>query len=124
MLQVAYLRENTQEAIDRLAIRNLDTRAIILDIIGMDDKRRHSQLELDNLLGEGNSISKQIGELFISGKQSEAAVLKTRTSEIKEQSKKIEETLIHLEENLKHLLVTLPNTPSFKVPKGDRKSVV
>ncbi|MFM9945728.1 MAG: serine--tRNA ligase [Bacteroidia bacterium] len=118
MLQVAYLRENTQEAIDRLAIRNLDTRAIILDIIGMDDKRRHSQLELDNLLGEGNSISKQIGELFISGKQSEAAVLKTRTSEIKEQSKKIEETLIHLEENLKHLLVTLPNTPSFKVPKG------
>lgn len=118
MLQVAFLRENTQEAIDRLAIRNIDAKAIINDILVLDDKRRQSQLELDNLLAEGNIISKEIGELFKSGKQAEASKLKARTTEIKELSKKIEETLSQTEDSLKSLLVTLPNTPSTKVPKG------
>lgn len=118
MLQVAFLRENTQEAIDRLAIRNIDAKAIINEILELDDKRRQSQLELDNLLAEGNIISKEIGELFKSGKQAEASKLKARTTEIKELSKKIEETLSQTEDGLKSLLVTLPNTPSIKVPKG------
>lgn len=118
MLQVAFLRENTQEAIDRLALRNRDDKAIIKDILALDDKRRQSQLELDNLLAEGNSISKEIGELFKSGKQAEASNLKARTTEIKDQSKKREEAIAQIEEDLKNLLVTLPNMPSTKVPKG------
>ena len=104
MLQVAFLRENTQEAIDRLAIRNMDAKAAINEILGLDDKRRQSQLELDNLLAEGNRISKEIGEFFKAGKQAEASVLKSRTTEIKEQSKKIEETLTQAEEDLKKIL--------------------
>lgn len=87
MLQVAFLRENTEEAIDRLALRNIDAKAIINQILEIDDKRRQNQLELETLLAEGNVISKEIGELFKSGKQAEAAVLKVRTTEIKEQSK-------------------------------------
>lgn len=118
MLQVAFLRENTKEAIDRLALRNIDAKAIINQILEIDDKRRQNQLELETLLAEGNVISKEIGELFKSGKQAEAAVLKVRTTEIKEQSKKLEEALSLEEEELKNLLVTLPNTPSVKVPKG------
>lgn len=118
MLQVAFLRENTEEAIDRLALRNIDAKAIINQILEIDDKRRQNQLELETLLAEGNVISKEIGELFKSGKQAEAAVLKVRTTEIKEQSKKLEEALSLEEEELKNLLVTLPNTPSVKVPKG------
>lgn len=118
MLQIAFLRENTQEAIDRLALRNRDDKAIIKDILALDDKRRQSQLELDNLLAEGNSISKEIGELFKSGKQAEASNLKARTTEIKDQSKKREEAIAQIEEDLKNLLVTLPNMPSTKVPKG------
>ena len=118
MLQVAFLRENTQEAIDRLALRNIDAKAIINQILEIDDKRRQNQLDLETLLAEGNVISKEIGELFKSGKQAEAAALKVRTTEIKEQSKKLEEALSIEEEELKTLLVTLPNTPSFKVLKG------
>lgn len=118
MLQVAFLRENTQEAIDRLALRNIDAKAIINQILEIDDKRRQNQLELETLLAEGNVISKEIGELFKLGKQAEAAALKVRTTEIKEQSKKLEEALSLEEEELKNVLVTLPNAPSVKVPKG------
>ena len=118
MLQVAYLREHTQEAIDRLALRNLDAKKAIYEIIELDDNRRQGQLQLDNLLAEGNLISKDIGELFKSGKRNEADALKARTTELKEQTKKIEETLSQTEEDLRKLLVLIPNTPSTKVPKG------
>jgi len=118
MLQVAFLRENTQEAIDRLAIRNIDAKSTITEIINLDDKRRQLQVELDDLLAEGNVISKEIGELFKSGKKSEADGLKLRTIEIKELAKSIEDRLSAVEEQLKSVLVTLPNTPSTAVPKG------
>lgn len=52
MLQVAFLRENTEEAIDRLALRNIDAKAIINQILEIDDKRRQNQLELETLLAE------------------------------------------------------------------------
>jgi seryl-tRNA synthetase len=118
MLQVAYLRENTQEAINRLGIRNLDTANIIQQIITLDDQRKSGQLELDNLLAESNRLSKEIGEMFKTGRKDEAAQLKERTLELKELSKSIEDRLYQTEEELKSILVTLPNTPSLTVPKG------
>jgi len=118
MLQVAYLRENTQEAIDRLAKRNLDSKTTILEILALDDARRGSQSELDNLLAETNTISKEIGELFKSGKRDQADSLKSRTIEIKELTKALEEKIAQTEETLKNLLLTLPNTPSASVKKG------
>jgi seryl-tRNA synthetase len=118
MLQVAYLRENTKEAVERLALRNLDTQVVIQLILELDEQRKQNQLELDNLLAEGNIISKEIGELFKTGKNAEANNLKKKTIEIKEESKKLEDSLSIIENELKKVLVTLPNTPSLKVPKG------
>lgn len=118
MLQVAYLRENTQEAIDRLAKRNLDSKTTILEILALDDARRGSQSELDNLLAETKTISKEIGELFKSGKRDQADSLKLRTIEIKELTKVLEEKIAQTEETLKNLLLTLPNTPSASVKKA------
>ncbi|MCB9251558.1 MAG: serine--tRNA ligase [Flavobacteriales bacterium] len=118
MLQTAWIRENKEEAIQRLAIRNIEAGEIIERVIQMDDSRKNKQLELDNLLAEGNILSKEIGRLFQSGKKSEADQLKNKTLEIKELSKQFEEELHHIENGLKDLLLTLPNAPSLKVPKG------
>jgi seryl-tRNA synthetase len=118
MLQVTYLRENTAEAIERLAIKNIDAAAGIQEILALDDQRRQQQLMLDNLLGESNRLSKEIGELYKSGNKSEADTLKNRTLEIREESKKIEEVLAGIEQTLKTKLLVLPNTPSKVVPKG------
>ncbi len=118
MLQVAYLRENTQDALTRLAKRNLMAENVIHEIIALDDKRRHQQSEMDNLLAESNVLSKKIGELFQKGLKAEAEGLKNRTLEIKELTRKIEDSLKDIEETLHALLVTLPNTPSQLVPDG------
>ncbi len=118
MLQVPYLRENTEKALAGLAKRNKDFSATIQSIISVDESRRKLQNELDNLLAESNKISKTIGDLFKEGKREEADGMKARTSEIKEECKSIETNLTQLEEELKHLLYLVPNVPHESVVFG------
>lgn len=118
MLQVPYLRENTEKALSGLAKRNKDFSATVQSIISVDESRRKLQNELDNLLAESNKISKTIGDLFKEGKREEADGMKVRTTEIKEECKGIETNLSLLEEELKQLLYLVPNVPHESVVFG------
>ena len=118
MLQVPYLRENTEKALSGLAKRNKDFSATVESIISVDESRRKLQNELDNLLAESNKISKIIGDLFKEGKREEADGMKVRTTEIKEECKGIETNLSQLEEELKQLLYQVPNVPHESVVFG------
>ena len=118
MLQVPYLRENTEKALTGLAKRNKDFSATVQSIISVDESRRKLQNELDNLLAESNKISKTIGDLFKEGKREEADGMKLRTTEIKEECKGIETNLSQLEEELKQLLYQVPNVPHESVVFG------
>ena len=118
MLQVPYLRENTEKALSGLAKRNKDFSATVESIISVDESRRKLQNELDNLLAESNKISKIIGDLFKEGKREEADGMKVRTTEIKEECKGLETNLSQLEEELKQLLYLVPNVPHESVVFG------
>lgn len=118
MLQVPYLRENTEKALSGLAKRNKDFSVTVESIISVDESRRKLQNELDNLLAESNKISKVIGDLFKEGKREEADGMKVRTTEIKEECKGIETNLSQLEEELKQLLYLVPNVPHESVVFG------
>ncbi|MFY8078145.1 MAG: serine--tRNA ligase [Flavobacteriales bacterium] len=118
MLQVPYLRENTEKALTGLAKRNKDFSATVQSIISVDESRRKLQNELDKLLAESNKISKTIGDLFKEGKREEADGMKVRTTEIKEECKGIETNLSQLEEELKQLLYQVPNVPHESVVFG------
>lgn len=118
MLQLSYIRENKDEVIARLAVKNFDAKSHVEKIISMDSDRRKMQGELDALNSEANTLAKQVGELFKSGKQAEANDLKNKSGALKESSKKLEAALASAEEELNKVLVLLPNVPSTKVPKG------
>ena len=118
MLQVPYLRENTEKALSGLAKRNKDFSATVESIISVDESRRKLQNELDNLLAESNKISKIIGDLFKEGKRQEADGMKARTTEIKEECKGVETNLSQMEEELKQLLYLVPNVPHESVVFG------
>lgn len=118
MLQLNYIRENKEEVITRLAVKNFDAKTLVEQIITIDGDRRKIQGELDTLNSEANTIAKQIGDLFKSGKQAEANDLKNKSAALKESSKKLEATLATTEEELNKILVLIPNVPSTKVPKG------
>jgi seryl-tRNA synthetase len=118
MLQLNYIRENKEDVIARLAVKHFDATEAVSKIISIDSDRRKIQSELDALNAEANTLAKQVGELFKSGKQSEANKLKNKSVALKDTSKKLETTLASTEEELDKILVLLPNLPSAKVPKG------
>ncbi len=118
MLQVSTIRENKARILTALAKRNKDFSAEIDQILHLDDLRKKTQGQLDSNLSEANKLSKEIGDLFKSGKKDEADGLKSKVAELKETSKAMEITLDETEESLKQLLYLIPNAPHESVPPG------
>ena len=118
MLQTAYIRENKALIIERYQKRNFDGEAIIDQIIKLDDDRKTTQQKLDAQLAEGNRLAKEIGELFKSGKQEAANMIKEQSKALKESGNALKETQNRIAEELKALLYQLPNVPNEIVPAG------
>lgn len=119
MLQVPFIRDHKEDVITRLAKRNIDATQMIEDVITLDEDRRRLQTQLDNILAESNTLSKEIGHLFKSGKATEANELKEKTSALKEDSKNLAEALNTTTEALNQLLYKIPNVPNTMVPAGN-----
>jgi len=121
MLQLQNLRENREDIIQALGKRNLEAQAMVDEVLSLDEKRRSIQAELDNTLAEANSLSKEIGNLFKSGKADEAQVLKAKTGTLKESSKTLTEALNEAGKALEEALYVIPNVPHSSVPKGSNE---
>lgn len=118
MLQIAVIRENPQLVIDRLALKNFNASELVDKIIKTDTMRREIQKKLDDNLAEANSIAKEVGIMFKSGRAEDAAKLKERNAELKNSSKDLSEELQNTEKELHDTLVLLPNLPHETIPKG------
>lgn len=118
MITIQYIRDNKEEVIKRLAIRGIDATETVEKIAALDIDKRKKQTELDNALAEANSIAKEIGNLFKSGKAEEANTLKAKTAELKEREKALQADVDGLDTAIYDLQVTLPNTPALFVPVG------
>ena len=118
MLQVNFIRENKEEVIMRLAKKNFEATAIVELVVELDEKRRNTQAELDNLLAESNKLSKDIGEMMKSGEKAKAEILKEKTTQIRENSKTLNESLNAIANQLQDELYKLPNLPAEIVPFG------
>ena len=76
MLQIAFIRDNQEKVIKALAKRNMDATSTVKEVVELDEKRRATQVALDNILSEANKLSKDIGDLMKSGEKSKAEILK------------------------------------------------
>ncbi|TLP79299.1 serine--tRNA ligase [Maribacter sp. ACAM166] len=118
MLQLQTIREHKEEIILALGKRNIDAETLLNNVLLLDEKRRTTQTQLDNVLAESNTLSKEIGVLYKTGKAQEATVLKERTVNLKEESKQLGEDLNTAAEELQSLLYQIPNAPHISVRKG------
>lgn len=118
MLELSYIRRNPEEVIARLATKNFDAKAIVAEILAIDEDRRFTQARLDSQLAELNKASKEIGELYKSGKKAEADDLKAHTRFWKEEITALETETKKIDAELHTKAVLLPNTPHASVPKG------
>ncbi len=118
MLLLKNLREYKEDVIQLHRIKNFDSRPLVEHIIGLDDNRRKSQKEADELKAEQNRLSKKIGELMKGGNKSEAEELKQQVAALKDQTRFLDEKLADFEREIKEAIVRMPNIPSEKVPAG------
>ena len=119
MLQIQQIKENkaaTIEGLNRKYFKGAEE--AVEQILGLDEKRRETQVELDNTLAKSNALAKEIGSLMKTGKKEEAEIAKAETGALKVRSKELEESLKALELDLYEVLVTLPNLPHSSVPAG------
>lgn len=118
MLQVNFLRENRDRAIEGLKKRQFKQLELVDQAIEADDKRKKIQTELDAQLSEINKISKEIGMLMKAGKKEEAEQAKQKTSQYKDSSKALEAELDAVQKELLNILYQIPNIPCDLVKAG------
>lgn len=118
MLQVQFLRENTEKVLAGLAKRNFKDIHLVQEAIAHDDARKKIQFDLDQNLSEMNKISKEIGQLMKEGKKEEAELAKQKTATYKENSQTLQQALKDTENQLMNILYQIPNIPCDVVKAG------
>jgi seryl-tRNA synthetase len=118
MLDIRTIREQKDFIAARLARRSKDFSAELNQAISLDDQRKGIQLQLDTNLARQNELAKSIGSLMKDGKKEEAEAAKQEVAHLKGDSKTLEEQKVSMEVEIKQLLLTIPNAPAERVPKG------
>ena len=122
MLQVQFIKENTELIVEGLKKRNFDAAPILKEVIALDDKRRSTQVLFDDTQAESNKLSKEIGILFKKGEIQKANILKEKTVQLKEKTKALTEVVNDVQKALSDLLYTIPNVPHKLVKAGNSEA--
>ena len=113
MLDVRFLRENFEQAEQRLATRG---EAINLDAFRqLDSQRRELLGQADTLKAEKNRVSALIGKTKDKSQVKDEIV---RMKEVSAQIKGLDEQLRETTESLQKILMTIPNLPHELCPVG------
>lgn len=122
MLEISVIREQKDRVLEGLKKKNVsdDQLSLIEKIIQTDDRRKSVQTQLDQFLAKSNQLAKEIGQLFKSGDQEKANLLKEEVATIKESSKSLEAQLKDTKEILEDMIIQLPNLPHESVPLGSK----
>ncbi|QDK77144.1 serine--tRNA ligase [Spirosoma sp. KCTC 42546] len=119
MLQLNFIRENKDTTLAGLRKRNFaNAEAVVEQVLTLDQQRRDTQRELDDVLAQSNAKAGQIGALMKAGDKVAAEAAKAETADLKARSKDLADTLRQIEADLQAVLVTIPNIPHSSVPAG------
>lgn len=118
MLQVSYLRENTDLAKERLGVKHFPQPGLVDSVIALDDERKALQAAFDDLQSKVNAASKEIGGLMAKGEKDKAEALKQEVAGWKVQLDPLKQKMAEVEASLQQTIVQLPNLPHPLVPVG------
>ena len=118
MLDLSVVRKQKMQVIAALEKRGIDARTLIDNALVADEKRRGLQSTLDQKLALANSLAKEIGELYKSGKPQQASQKKEESVALKTEIKTLQTQLAESENALHKLLCSIPNVPNSLVPDG------
>ena len=114
--QISNDKEKTLKGLRKRGFKNL---AVIDEAIELNNFRKKTQQELDQILFESNNISKEIAEIFKSGNKSDDVEnLKIKSADLKSKSKYLSDKLDKIKSDILNLITTIPNLPDDNVPDG------
>lgn len=118
MLEITRIRTEKEQLIEALKKRNIDVTDTMNQIIEKDQQWRSKKTALETIAADLNKIAKEIGDLFKSGKASEAEAAKQTTSQLKEEEAKLKQEVDVLDNDITELLYQIPNVPNELVKAG------
>lgn len=126
MLDLKLIRENPELVRENIKKKFQEHKLPLLDeVIALDIESRNTQQEAENLRGNRNKISKEIGSLMSQGKRPEAEALKVQVTANSQRLAELEVQESELSEKIKKTMMVLPNIidPSVPIGKNDSENV-
>ncbi len=126
MIDIKFLRENPDAVKENIKKKFQDSKLPLVDeVIALDEERRASQQEADNIKAEKNRISKQIGALMGQGKKEEAEEVKKQVAANAQRLTELEAKQAELEEKVMDIMMRIPNIidPTVPIGKDDTENV-
>ena len=120
MLDIKYIKENTEDVIERLARKGKDAKGEITKILELDTLRRAKIGETEALKAEQNKVSKSVPKLKKEG--ADVAPLFAEMKELSEKIKNIDEELKIIEVEYTNLMLSLPNLPDPDLLPGEKEN--
>ncbi|MGB0403162.1 MAG: serine--tRNA ligase [Salibacteraceae bacterium] len=118
MLLLSEIRDNHEEVIERMKVRNIDVTDLVDKIIAVDKRKREVLKRFENNQHTMNENSKLIGDLFKAGNHKEGNALRENSGSLKEDNKLLHEEVKRLDIELLEHMYQLPNVPHKLVPEG------
>src|SRR5450755_1850735 len=116
MHDIKSIRENPTAFDQALGRRGLPPRAV--ELIGIDERRRHLILASEQAQARRNSASKEIGDAKKTKDEARAARLMAEVTELKTTMPQLEAAAKNADEELNKALAEIPNLPLDEVPDG------
>ncbi len=119
MIDIKFLRENPDAVKENIKKKFQEHKLGLVDeVIELDDKRRATQQQADDMRAEMNKASKQIGALMAQGKKEEAEAAKAEVAELKQKIKDLEPVEKELADKVEEIMMKIPNIIDPSVPIG------
>ena len=119
MIDIKLIRENPELVKENIKKKFQDEKLPLVDEVKkLDEDYRALRTKADDLRGQRNNLSKQIGGLMAQGKKEEAEQVKAQVKQIGEEIADCETKEPQFEEKIKEIMMRIPNIIDASVPIG------
>ncbi|MBC7937502.1 MAG: serine--tRNA ligase [Rhizobacter sp.] len=119
MLQINYIRQQTDLVKKKLGVKNFGNIALVDELLALDEELRKQKTATETLQATMNVASKEIGILMGKGEKDAAEQKKKEVAQWKDDMVIAKNELDKLEAAFSEKIVLLPNLPHDSVPAGN-----
>ena len=118
MLQINFIRQNTELVKQKLKVKHFADTSLVDTVLEIDEQVRKLKVESETLQAGLNAASKEIGMLMGKGEKEAAETKKQEVVQFKLQQQTLAQQLADAEKKLQDEIIKLPNLPHDSVPLG------